>query len=78
MLLTILQFTCPPTSLARLVAAVTASSAGASHQLLSNELIYTPAEDGGQLDKELEKALCDLVGELDENPDTLRVWTTLN
>ena len=46
-------------------------------QLLSSELIYAPTM-AGEADEELEGQIGELVAALEENEDTLRVWTTLD
>ncbi|KAI0062198.1 YebC-like protein [Artomyces pyxidatus] len=71
-----IEFVCPPPELARLTAAVTAPELGA--ELLTSELIYAPSEAGAVEDDALENMIGELVGELEENEDTLHVWTTLD
>ncbi|KAF7983985.1 hypothetical protein HWV62_17452 [Athelia sp. TMB] len=69
------EFTCPPTNLATLAAAI---DAPVSRGVLSSELIYTPLQASEPPDEELAQKIGDLVGELEEDEDTLRVWTTLD
>ena len=64
-----------PKALGKITEAVTQS--GLSQGLLSSELIYVPAEDAVG-DAERVSRIRELVAELEENEDTLRVWTTLN
>lgn len=63
-----------------MLAALTASvtSPGMSRELLSSELIYTPLETLQVEDEELKKKLKDLVEAIEEEEDTVRVWTTMN
>lgn len=49
-----------------------------SRELLSSELIYTPIEEIDSPNAELESKISDLVDALEEDEDTLRVWTTLD
>jgi transcriptional/translational regulatory protein YebC/TACO1 len=70
------KFTCPPHTLTRLTSAVTAP--GISNELLSSELIYAPLEEGESPDEGMEAQITDLVRALEEDEDTLRVWTTLD
>ena len=49
-----------------------------SRGVLSSELIYTPLQASEPPDEELAQKIGDLVGELEEDEDTLRVWTTLD
>jgi len=62
--------------LGKITDAVTQS--GLSQGLLSTELIYAPAEDAVEEDDELSSRVKGLVGDLEENESTLRVWTTLD
>jgi translational activator of cytochrome c oxidase 1 len=64
-----------PKALGKITEAVTQS--GLSQGLLSSELVYVPAEDTVG-DAERVSRIRELVAELEENEDTLRVWTTLN
>ncbi|KZP20880.1 YebC-like protein [Athelia psychrophila] len=69
------EFTCPPNMLAALASAV---GVPASRGVLSSELIYTPLQESEPPDEELAASIGELVGELEEDEDTLRVWTTLD
>ncbi|KAH9985561.1 DUF28-domain-containing protein [Russula vinacea] len=69
------EITCVPKALGKITEAVTQS--GLSQGLLSSELVYVPAEDTVG-DAERVSRIRELVAELEENEDTLRVWTTLN
>ncbi|KAI0078990.1 YebC-like protein [Panus rudis PR-1116 ss-1] len=70
------EFKCPPASLAKLTAAVTAP--GMAKELLKSELVYQPIEQAEVPDEETQRKVAELVEELEENEDTLRVWTTLD
>ena len=69
------QFTCPPNALGQLTAAVAAP--GSSSELLASELVYTALQRTPP-DPDLHSKISDLVDALEENEDTLRVWTTLD
>ncbi|KAH9043015.1 YebC-like protein [Lactarius hengduanensis] len=69
------EILCPPNALGKITNAVTQS--GLSQGLLSCELIYAPTEDPVE-DDELSSIVKGLVNDLEENEDTLRVWTTLD
>ncbi|KAN0141319.1 YebC-like protein [Lactarius tabidus] len=69
------EILCAPNALGKITDAVTQS--GLSQGLLSNELIYAPAEDAVE-DDELNSTVKGLVSDLEENESTLRVWTTLD
>lgn len=69
------KFTCPPNMLASLVAAV---DTPASRGVLTSELIYAPLQPSEPPDEELADQIGELVSELEEDEDTLRVWTTLD
>jgi len=69
-------FTCPPNSLATLTSAVAAS--GLSREVLASELVYTPSSESALPDETIETQIADLVEDLEEQEDTLRVWTTLD
>jgi translational activator of cytochrome c oxidase 1 len=71
-----LKFTCPPNSLATLTSAVAAS--GLSREVLASELVYTPSSESALPDETIETQIADLVEDLEEQEDTLRVWTTLD
>jgi translational activator of cytochrome c oxidase 1 len=71
-----LKFTCPPNSLATLTSAVAGS--GLSREVLASELIYTPSGESALPDETMEAQIADLVEDLEEHEDTLRVWTTLD
>lgn len=49
-----------------------------SRELLSSELIYTPLEAVQVKDEELKEKIKDLVEAIEEDEDTLRVWTTMD
>ena len=66
---------CAPNALGKITDAVAKS--GLSQGLLSSELIYAPGEEA-VMDEELSNRVKDLVSDLEENEDTLRVWTTLD
>lgn len=70
------KFTCPSSALARLTSAVTGSDI--SKELLSSELIYAPVDKVESSDEELEGKVKELVEDLEEDEDTLRVWTTID
>ena len=70
------QFTCPPSALSKVTNAVMAP--GLCRELINSELIYAPNEPGEAPDDETETRIADLVEALEENEDTLRVWTTLD
>jgi translational activator of cytochrome c oxidase 1 len=61
--------------LARLTTAVVSSNIKA--ELLASELIYASLDEGETPGEEVRKAVVDLVDELEEDQDTIRVWTTL-
>lgn len=69
------EILCAPNALGKITDAVTQS--GLSQGLLSSELIYAPTEDAVG-DDELSSRVKGLVGDLEENESTLRVWTTLD
>lgn len=69
------QIMCAPNALGKITDAVAKS--GLSQGLLSSELIYAPGEEA-VMDEELSNRVKDLVSDLEENEDTLRVWTTLD
>ena len=71
-----LKFTCPPNSLATLTSAI--SAPGVSSELLSSELIYAPLQGLEPPNEIIEAKMADLVDALEEDDDTLRVWTTLD
>jgi len=71
-----LKFTCPPNSLAALTSAVAAS--GLSREVLASELVYAPSVESALLDETMDAQIADLVEDLEEQEDTLRVWTTLD
>ncbi|THH13354.1 hypothetical protein EW146_g6855 [Bondarzewia mesenterica] len=71
-----LSFLGPPQALAKLTTAVMAS--GLARELLTSELIYAPSEAPEGVDEEMESRVGEMVNELEENEDTLRVWTTLD
>ncbi|KAH9057134.1 YebC-like protein [Lactarius deliciosus] len=69
------EILCAPNALGKITNAVNQS--GHSQGLLSCELIYAPTEDPVE-DDELSSIVNGLVSDLEENEDTLRVWTTLD
>jgi translational activator of cytochrome c oxidase 1 len=71
-----LKFTCPPNTLGRLTSAVVAPELSA--ELLSSELIWTPLQQSSPVDEIVEAKIIDLVDDLEQHEDTLRVWTTLD
>jgi len=71
-----IEFTCPPNSLATLTSAI--SAPGVSSELLSSELIYAPLQGLEPPNEIIEAKMADLVDALEEDDDTLRVWTTLD
>ncbi|KAA1471251.1 YebC-like protein [Dentipellis sp. KUC8613] len=72
-----MEFLCPPQSLTKLTKAITEEPLPGV-ELLSSELIYAPAEKNEVEDEALESKIGELVGELEETDDILRVWTTLD
>lgn len=70
------KFICPTQSLTKLTEAV--MSSGHVRELLTSELIYAPTEASESTDEELESRVGEMVYELEENEDILRVWTTLD
>ena len=56
----------------------TISESAITRELLTSELIYIPTEGPEDLDKELTNDIGEMVEALEENEDTLRVWTTLD
>ena len=71
-----LKFTCLPNALATLTSAVAAP--GLSREVLASELVYAPLQEGMPPDETIEAKIADLVDDLEEQEDTLRVWTTLD
>ncbi|KAH9951357.1 YebC-like protein [Amylocystis lapponica] len=71
-----MTFMCPPTGLARLTDAIAAS--GLCRELVGSELVYVPNEPCEAPDEETERAVGNLVEQLEENDDVLRVWTALD
>jgi translational activator of cytochrome c oxidase 1 len=61
--------------LAGLTAAV--ASSDIPTELLASELIYAPSDEGETPSEEVRKEVADLVDKLEEDQDTIRVWTTL-
>jgi transcriptional/translational regulatory protein YebC/TACO1 len=62
--------------LATLTSTVTAP--GISRELLSSELVYKPSVKAGPPEETIAAKIADLVDALEEEEDTLRVWTTLD
>lgn len=55
-----------------------AIDAPVSRGVISRELIYVPLQESEPPDEQLAAQIKDLVAELEEDEDTLRVWTTLD
>ena len=53
-------------------------SSGLCKELVNSELIYAPSDPGEAPDEDTEKQIATLIEALEENEDTLRVWTTLD
>ncbi|KAI0797754.1 YebC-like protein [Abortiporus biennis] len=70
------EFTCPPTVLAKVASAVTAP--GLCKELVGSELVYVPKDPSEAPDEETATRLSELVEELEDDEDVLRVWTTLD
>lgn len=68
------QFLCQPQDLAQVTAA--ASGSGLCRDLLASELVYSPVEEGEAIDEDTTQKLAELVQELEDHDDVLRVWTT--
>lgn len=51
---------------------------GLCRELVNSELIYAPSDPGEAPDEETENQIANLIEALEENEDTLRVWTTLD
>lgn len=51
---------------------------GLSHELLASELIYAPIEESSEPEDDIGPKVAELVEALEENEDTLRVWTTFD
>ncbi|KAJ6623425.1 YebC-like protein [Mycena sp. CBHHK59/15] len=72
-----IQFTCPPESVNKLTAALTAP--GVCQTLLASEVAYTPVNpdsSAGTEDPDMGSKIADLVRDIEEDEDTRRVWTT--
>ena len=54
------------------------TSSGRVRELLTSELIYAPTDASESTYEELETRVGEMVYELEENEDILRVWTTLD
>lgn len=54
------------------------ASPGLCKELLGSELIYAPVDPAEPPDEETVAKISHLVEELEDNEDTLRVWTTLD
>ena len=74
--LSMLQFICPPSTLSKVTEAVT--SRGLADELIGSELVYQPVDAAEPPDEQLESKISNIVDALEENEDTLRVWTTLD
>ncbi|EPQ58454.1 YebC-like protein [Gloeophyllum trabeum ATCC 11539] len=70
------EFTCPPNVLSKVASAATAP--GKYRELLESELVYVPTEPGEEADESLTNSISELVEALEDNEDTIRVWTTLD
>jgi len=71
-----IDITCAPHDLAKVTAAVTTDCL--YRELLTSELVYVPREKAEEPDEELEAKVASMVESLEENEDTLRVYTTLD
>ncbi|EED84169.1 predicted protein [Postia placenta Mad-698-R] len=69
-----MEFLCQPQDLAQVTAA--ASGSGLCRDLLASELVYSPVEEGEAIDEDTTQKLAELVQELEDHDDVLRVWTT--
>jgi len=69
-----MEFLCQPQDLAKVTTA--AMSTGLCRELLSSELAYIPVEQGDALDDETAKTISELVEDLEDDDDVLRVYTT--
>ncbi|KAJ3479691.1 hypothetical protein NLI96_g8884 [Meripilus lineatus] len=70
------EFICPPSTLSKVTEAVT--SRGLADELIGSELVYQPVDAAEPPDEQLESKISNIVDALEENEDTLRVWTTLD
>jgi transcriptional/translational regulatory protein YebC/TACO1 len=70
-----LQFTCPPNELAALTSQL--SSLGDGCEVLASELVYMPKDAAETLDGGAQSRIAELKEALEEDPDCLRVWTTV-
>ena len=71
-----LQFYCPPQHLAQFEGAL--SNYGRGIEVESVEIAYIPSDRTHSVEDEVEQQVKELVQDLEENDDTLRVWTTLD
>jgi transcriptional/translational regulatory protein YebC/TACO1 len=62
--------------LGTLTSAIAAS--GLSGEILASELVYIPLGENALQDETMKAEIADLVEDLNEQEDTLRVWTTLD
>ncbi|KAL0947154.1 hypothetical protein HGRIS_013281 [Hohenbuehelia grisea] len=69
-----LKFSCEVADLFPVTNAVAAPDEGV--EITGSELIYTPVEAGAEVDEETRAKLSDLTQELEDDDDTIRVWTT--
>jgi transcriptional/translational regulatory protein YebC/TACO1 len=69
-------FYCPPQQLAPFEA--TLSTFGSGIKVASAEIAYIPTDRTQSVEDEVEQEVKELVQDLEENDDTLRVWTTLD
>ncbi|KDQ29329.1 hypothetical protein PLEOSDRAFT_1103355 [Pleurotus ostreatus PC15] len=70
------QFICPPQDLTSVTDA--AVEFGTGWELMSSELVYSPqSDDAPDLDEETKSKVAELVEELEDDDDTMRVWTSL-
>lgn len=70
------QFYCPPQLLASFEEAL--SNFGSGIEVESAEIAYIPSDRTQSVDLEVEQQMKELVQDLEELDDTLRVWTTLD
>jgi translational activator of cytochrome c oxidase 1 len=70
------QFSCPPTSLAKVTTAV--SAPGLCRQVVGSELIYVPVDPAEPPDEHTSTKVTHLVEVLENLEDTRRVWTSLD
>ena len=71
-----LQFTCPPEALEAVTGAVTKTQA--YDEMVSSEWIHRARDNESDVDEEQGERVAKLVGELEDNEDCVRVWTTID